>query len=219
MDAAERGPREGGSRSELIGEVIAFRNARKAHSIITEPRFADDTRSRIGRALSGAVWAVVVLVVAGIFALVAATFAGLARVDVIQSGSMRPVLPVGSDVLVVPEPQSAVRTGQVIAFTPPKPYPQVTVVHEVVSVERALGYTVVRTKGVANKVDDPWTLVLRGKVWHVVDHVPVLGYATAFLRIGAVQAVILVLLAGAVFAGVVQAIRLFAGGRPEEARR
>ncbi len=155
--------------------------------------------------------ALLAVLLAALGALLGASVAGAARVDVIQSGSMRPVLPVGSDVLVVPEPQSALRPGQVIAFTPPKPYPQVTVVHEVVSVKRALGYTVVRTKGVANKVEDPWVLVLRGKVWHVVGHVPVLGYATAFLRIGAVQVVALVLVAAALFVALAAALRRLAG--------
>ena len=152
-------------------------------------------------------WGYLTLAIAAVAAVLAltilgASFAGVLRIDTINSGSMAPAIPRGSDVAVSPEPVSALRVGQVIAFVPPAPYPQVTVVHEVVGIKRALGVAVVTTRGVANNVDDPWRAVVRGTVWHVVGSIGGLGYLTNFMRIGLIQIVVMVLVIGTLFAGI-----------------
>ena len=137
-------------------------------------------------------------------ALMVGSITGKFRIDSINSGSMAPVIPVGADVVVTPEPLSALQVGQVVAFVPPAPYSQVTVVHKVIQVKRALGVAVIRTRGVANNTKDPWQVVVRGQVWHVVTVVPVVGYITNFMRIGIIQVltviIVLSVLAAAAFA-------------------
>lgn len=158
-------------------------------------------------------WAYLALALAVIGAVIAlsvlgASIAGSLRIDAIDSGSMTPAIPRGSDVFVAPEPLSALRVGQVIAFTPPPPYPQVTVVHEVVAIKRALGVAVVTTRGVANHVNDPWRAVVRGQVWHVIGSVGGLGYLTNFMRIGIVQLLVIILVVGTIFAGIGRLVTL-----------
>ena len=147
---------------------------------------------------------VTILVMAAVMAIgiVGASFAGVLRIDAIESGSMAPAIPLGSDVAVTPEPISALRVGQVIAFVPPAPYPQVTVVHEVAGVKRAMGVAVITTRGVANKVNDPWRAVVRGHVWHVIGSVAFLGWVTNFMRIGIVQILVIALVVSTAFAGI-----------------
>lgn len=141
----------------------------------------------------------VVVVLALVLAafLVVSSATGALRIDTELSGSMRPKISPGAAIFVRPEPAAAVRLGQIIAFTPPKPYPQVTTIHQVVAVRHLLAHTVVRTKGTANQVPDPWTVVLPHVVWHEVAVVPLLGTVVAALRTGVVQAVILLVVAGA----------------------
>ncbi len=151
-----------------------------------------------------------VIIAAAILALsiFGASMAGVLRIDTINSGSMAPVIPRGSDVFVSPEPVSALKVGQVIAFTPPRPYPQITVVHEVVGVKRALGMALVTTRGIANTTNDPWKAVVRGRVWHVVGSIQGLGYITNFMRIGIVQLIVALLVIGALFTGVGRLVTL-----------
>jgi len=171
------------------------------------------TRQRVPASVAGAaqvrrrgflqIGGTVVLVAGLLLAafLLVGSIAGFLRVDSVGSGSMAPQIPKGADVLVAPEPASSVKVGQVIAFTPPPPYPQVTVVHEVVKVEHVDGQVLVRTKGRANKVEDPWTAVLPRTTWHVVASVPLVGYITSFARAGIVQAIVVILVVSGIVAG------------------
>ena len=141
--------------------------------------------------------AAIAVVVAAAVAIFAVGLLGLLRIDTIQSGSMAPKLPIGTAVAVSPEPVSALRVGQIIAFVPPHPFEQVTVVHQVHRIRHLDGVTVVNTKGVANPVADPWNVVVRGRVWHVVAAVPYVGYVASALRVGGAQIVIVALLVSA----------------------
>ena len=92
--------------------------------------------------------------------IVATSPSGDVRVTV-ASGSMRPVIPTGSSVAIAKVPVFRLRPGAIIAFTPPRPFPQVVVVHEVASLHRLpRGQTEVITRGVANRSRDPWTLLI-----------------------------------------------------------
>lgn len=94
----------------------------------------------------------------------------------VLTGSMRPGIQPGDLVLVVPEPISAVRPGQVLDFVPPHEG-GVSVTHRVVSVTRSPSGTYIRTKGDANNVADAWKARLDGaRAWRVRAVIPKLGY-------------------------------------------
>lgn len=157
---------------------------------------------RIGaRAVSGLACALLLAAVV----LVAGSLLGRLRVDSVDSGSMTPVVPKGSLVLAVREPAGTLHPGQILAFRPPEPYPQVTVVHEVVAVTRAHGRTTVETKGVANPGPDPWRAPLADHAWVVVAHVPWLGSVLRFARQGAASALVIIL-CGTLLVAVLRAV-------------
>lgn len=135
--------------------------------------------ARLGRAARLARLAGRVLL--GVLALglglsVAGTLSGRWGLVPVLTGSMRPGIQPGDVVLVSPEALSAVRPGQVIDFQPPGEG-GASVVHRVVSVTRGPAGTVIRTKGDANDVADPWKARLGGKsAWRVRAVIPKLGY-------------------------------------------
>lgn len=92
-----------------------------------------------------------------------------------QSGSMRPVIPVGAAVVMSTETAAQLRTGQIVATIPPKPFPQEDVIHEVAKIHEIDGHKVITTRGVANKVDDPWRISMSKKIWREVMIVPYAG--------------------------------------------
>lgn len=77
----------------------------------------------------------------------------------VASGSMEPWAQRGDLLVLRPEPASAVRPGQVLALPMPHSGGQVYT-HRVVSVEPKAEALVLRTRGDANPVADPWTLRL-----------------------------------------------------------
>ena len=178
------------------GSAIAYSRSIPGQAAINPP--VTKHRGVVDRILT------VLLVVAVLFALTVfiTSAAGIIRIDTEQSGSMQPAIPVGAAVVVAPEPATAVHVGQTIAYTPPRPYPQITVIHKVVSVRRALGHTVVQTRGVANQVNDPWVAVLRGHVWHVIVTTPVAGYVVNFARSGIWQLIILIVVGASIALGI-----------------
>ena len=98
------------------------------------------------------------------------------------TGSMRPVAPVGSVLVDVAEPVSALRPGQVISFHAPTPGRPV-VSHRVIEVQHRDGQVLVRTKGDANSAADPWLAVVHGNtVWRMRADIPYLGTAVRATR-------------------------------------
>ena len=92
-----------------------------------------------------------------------------------QTGSMAPRITPGAAVIMLPEPSSAVRIGQVIATVPPHPFPQEIVLHEVAVIKDVAGHRIVITRGIANKVNDPWHIALSNQVYHEVFALPAVG--------------------------------------------
>ena len=119
------------------------------------------------------------------FVLVGTTVIGQAagwwRLDVVLSGSMRPTFAPGDLLILKSEPVSSVRVGQVLAFVPPgKNYVET---HRVIQVQNIKGETIVRTKGDANNVADPWRAVLvPPKAWYVDHVVPHAGFITEWAK-------------------------------------
>jgi signal peptidase I len=133
-----------------------------------------------GRILLGL--AAVVLAVVGLGPLT-----GRYRLVTVLSGSMAPGMPVGSVAVLVPEDPAAVRVGDVITFQAPMPDDR-TVTHRVVEIVEGGHHPVLRTKGDANPVADPWTARLAGdRAWRRVAVVPYGGTAIRALRSSAVH--------------------------------
>jgi signal peptidase len=126
---------------------------------------------------------VVVLAAAGI-----ATFSVLSggwTVTPILSGSMRPGFPVGGVAISERMPMGRLAVGDVILFQ--NPYqPSVQVVHRIIQLKVGdAGQHVVKTKGDANPVADPWTVTLHGKDVYVVQFtLPLLGYPAVYTNHG-----------------------------------
>lgn len=109
------------------------------------------------------------------------------RTVTMLTGSMRPTIPPGAVAVVVAEPVSQLRAGQVVTFhAPVAGRPVVT--HRVVSVDRRDGRVLIRTRGDANSGNDPWLAEVHGgTVWRLRAVVPHLGSALRLLRTGALH--------------------------------
>src|SRR5918911_1560037 len=107
---------------------------------------------------------------------------GWYRPVTVLSGSMRPAFAPGDMVVVTPEPVENVRRGQVISYRIPIGDHHVQT-HRVIKVVRRGPHPLVRTKGDANPVADPWTAELHGTtVWRVRAVLPKLGWAVFWFR-------------------------------------
>ena len=107
---------------------------------------------------------------------------GLYRPETVLSGSMKPYFSPGDMVIVTPEPVQDVRVGQVISYHIPVGDRHVQS-HRIVQVVRGGEHPLVRTKGDANNVRDPWTARLDGSTaWHVRLVVPKIGFLIVWLR-------------------------------------
>lgn len=125
---------------------------------------------RMVRRVEAAIAVVTALAMAAALTAVLGFHIGLTPV---LTASMSPHVPAGSLVLTKPVPVADVHTGQVIVFTPPGESERY--VHRIVAVHAGLR-PVVRTKGDANALIDPWHARLTTPtVPVVVTSVPVLG--------------------------------------------
>ncbi len=132
------------------------------------------------------IWSVLVVVVLAAAGI--ATFSVLSggwTVTPILSGSMRPGFPVGGVAVAERMPMDRLAVGDVILFQ--NPYqPSVQMVHRIIQLNIGdSGQPVVRTKGDANPVADPWTVTLHGKDVYVVQFtLPLLGYPAVYTNHG-----------------------------------
>lgn len=93
----------------------------------------------------------------------------------VVSGSMRPVLPVGSLVIIRRLPSDAYRPGDIVTFAMPGHAMLAT--HRIMAVYRVDGPLVVmRTKGDANEAPDPFVTDIRAVRGRVELQVPLVGY-------------------------------------------
>lgn len=95
--------------------------------------------------------------------------------------SMTPALQVGGIVAVQPIESAKVEVGDVVVYLPPDGA-GIMVSHRVVAIVRDGGRRGFRTRGDANNVADSYTVPADNLVGIVRLHVPVVGYAIAFLR-------------------------------------
>jgi signal peptidase len=109
----------------------------------------------------------------------------------VTSGSMRPTVSPGDMVITQTVPASSLRVGDVIVFFPPTSSTE-PVMHRIVSMDNG----VIKTRGDANNVDDPWQVTLTGTTaYRLVAVVPFLGWLTELQRPALIVAGLLVGLA------------------------
>ena len=103
------------------------------------------------------------------------------RVYAIESGSMRPTLPVGSTVVLRPVAASRIAVGDIITFRRPGA-DSTLVTHRVVAIEHTGSDTFFVTKGDANGARDAWRVPAAGTGWRYAFSIPYLGYPVAALK-------------------------------------
>jgi signal peptidase len=133
--------------------------------------------------IAGRVTTVVSTVIAVVtLALVAGAISGRLRMLPVLSGSMSPGFPVGSAAFVTPEPLTSVRVGQVVVYRIPV-LDHRLVMHRVVRLTRPGVHPVIRTRGDANPIEDPWKARLSGRtIWVAHGALPFAGYVIEGLR-------------------------------------
>lgn len=140
--------------------------------------------------ISLATWFALAVAVLALLALQLGPRLGLYRVNVVLSGSMKPLWQAGDLVITTPHRPQDLRVGQVITFNPPidgKP----SVTHRIVELTHPGDHPMITTKGDANPTADPWGQVQLDAptVWVVSRPIPKLGWALAFLQHRAVTIV------------------------------
>ena len=120
------------------------------------------------------------------------------RLDIVLSGSMAPTMRPGDVILALPEPDSEVAAGQVLAFHPPS-QPDILVVHRVIQVIRHGNKVEIRTQGDDNNAPDTWTAVLVGdSAWRVSWVLPSAGYVVIWATYAWMRVLALTILVGVV---------------------
>ena len=173
------------------------------------------TQSRISAAVGIFTWIVLGLAVAALATVVLGPRLGLVQVETVLSGSMAPTFEPGDLVIVVPEPLTDVRAGQVLSFQAPTPGHRVET-HRVARVVNPGPHPVIVTKGDANSAPDPWRARLHGATaWRMVAVIPHAGAAIRALRTPWVHAVAVLLVPLLLAAAALHAI--WRPGKPAEA--
>ncbi len=126
----------------------------------------------------------------------------------VTSGSMRPTISPGDLAVTEAVPVSSLKVGDVIVFYPPAGSTE-PVLHRIVSIDNG----VIKTRGDANNVDDPWQVTLTGTTaYRMVAVVPFVGWLIELQRPALIVAGLLVVL------GILLEIRKEVRGRRTKAR-
>jgi signal peptidase I len=126
----------------------------------------------------------------------------------VTSGSMRPTISPGDVAVTQAVPVSSLKVGDVIVFYPPGVTSE-PVMHRIVSLDNGL----IKTRGDANNVDDPWQVTLSGTTaYRMVAVAPFLGWLIELQRPALIVAGLLLGLA------LLLEIRKEVGGRKTRAR-
>jgi signal peptidase len=130
--------------------------------------------ARAAMGLAGGVVALVLLLAVGPRFLPYQTFTVL-------TGSMEPVLPVGSIIVLVPAAAGELSVGDIITFQRPDRSDQM-VTHRIVAIEDTPTGKAFVTKGDANNAPDGWRVPAAGNGWRAVMALPLLGYFFAVVQ-------------------------------------
>ncbi|NPB00278.1 MAG: signal peptidase I [Crenarchaeota archaeon] len=118
---------------------------------------------------------------------------------VVGSYSMVPVLDIGDIVLLKPINPYNLHVGQVIVYIAQVYGERLEIVHRIYEIYRYDGKILIRTKGDANPVPDPWMVrpsQIRGVVYLVIPHVGLIGLVLRDFFIRGRASVIALLLLG-----------------------
>lgn len=100
----------------------------------------------------------------------------------VQSGSMRPGLPVGALAFYRPAAASDLHAGDVIVFRRPGSHSgKDLVTHRILRVESSPEGRRFATKGDANSQADPWRIPATGRGWKLWFSVPYAGFAVGMI--------------------------------------
>ena len=156
----------------------APRREPSAGSAPTPPEQPVSKARSLGRLADRLLTALIVAV--GVIAIgigVLVLVAGL-HFQVVTSGSMRPTISPGDVAVTQAVPVSSLKVGDVIVFYPPTSSTE-PVMHRIVSINNG----VIKTRGDANNVDDPWQLTLSGTTaYRMVAVVPFIGWLSELQR-------------------------------------
>jgi signal peptidase len=109
----------------------------------------------------------------------------------VTSGSMRPTISPGDVAVTQAVPVSSLKVSDVIVFYPPAGSTE-PVIHRIVSINNGL----IKTRGDANNVDDPWQVTLTGPTaYRMVAVVPFIGWLIELQRPALIVAGLLIGLA------------------------
>jgi len=171
----------------------------------------------LARAAAGiATWIVLGLAVAILATVTLGPRLGLFQVETVLSGSMEPLFQPGDVLVVVPEPLSDIRAGQILSFHAPTPDHRVET-HRVIRVINPGPHPIILTKGDANSAPDPWRARLHGTTaWRMVAVIPRAGSLIRTLREPWVHAVTVLLVPLLLAAAALRSI--WRPGKPEEAQ-
>jgi signal peptidase len=185
-------------------------------TIRSQPATPPASRRRLARAaVAATTWIVLVLAVAILATVTLGPRLGLFQVETVLSGSMEPIFQPGDVLVVVPEPLSDVRAGQILSFQAPTPGHRVES-HRVMRVIHPGPHPTILTKGDANSAPDPWRARLHGTTaWRMVAVVPKAGALIRTLREPWVHAVTVLLVPLLLAAAALRSI--WRAAPPEEA--
>lgn len=119
------------------------------------------------------------LLVAGSVAISVLDFPGSYKLLAVQSGSMEPVIKMGSVVMV--QPADNYQKGDVITFTDPR-RPKDSVTHRIFEVKTDLGKEVFITKGDANNSPDMETVSRERVLGKALFSIPLVGFVISFAK-------------------------------------
>jgi signal peptidase I len=118
------------------------------------------------------------------------------RAYTIESGSMTPTLPIGSEVILAKTSAAQLKVGDVITFREPTRAGNGQIItHRIVRIERRAGKRLFVTKGDANGLPDAWRVPATGEGWRYAFKLPYLGYGIEALKLPLVRFAMLALAA------------------------
>ena len=127
-------------------------------------------------------WALAFACVAILLVVGLGPHTGRYRTLTVLTGSMQPGIPVGSVVVVTPEPPSQLRVGQIVTYRIPVEDHRV-ITHRVVKVLEGGDRPIFQTQGDANNAPDYWLAQVNGDtVWRVSHVLPGLGLTLNWAR-------------------------------------
>jgi signal peptidase I len=146
-----------------------------AHSLLERPGSRVSSMSRLFDGLLTALIVAFGIAAVGIAIIV---FVAHLHFQTVTSGSMRPTISPGDVAVTEVVSVSSLKVGDVIVFYPPGVTAE-PVMHRIVSITDG----VIKTRGDANNVEDPWQITLAGTTaYRMVAVVPFLGWLIELQR-------------------------------------